>query len=120
MCVGEHRVTSPHLLSRIQLRRYRNNQTVHAFPISDHAATVARDRARAVRYEHDFRRQRHDHLICTACGPVIEFFNESIEAEQERVTRRFGFAMTYHRLKIYGLCEGCQVESRRAAATQKE
>lgn len=72
-----------------------------------------------LRYEYDFRRQHHDHLICTACSLVIEFFNESIESEQERVTRRFGFEMTHHSLKIYGLCEACQAGSRQSAAMQK-
>lgn len=61
-----------------------------------------------VRYEYDYQQQHHDHLICTACGLVIEFYNESIEREQERITHAFGFATTHHSLKIFGLCRACQ------------
>jgi Fur family transcriptional regulator, ferric uptake regulator len=65
-----------------------------------------------LRYERNFRRQHHDHLICTHCGLVIEFYNESIEAEQDRITRRFGFVMSSHSLRIFGLCEACRNENR--------
>jgi Fur family ferric uptake transcriptional regulator len=40
-----------------------------------------------LRYEYDYRQRHHDHLICTECGLVIEFYNEFIEAEQERIIR---------------------------------
>jgi Fur family ferric uptake transcriptional regulator len=65
-----------------------------------------------LRYEYDYRRQHHDHLICTSCGLVVEFYNESIEAEQERVTREFGFETTHHSLKIFGVCGACQETGR--------
>lgn len=60
-----------------------------------------------LRYEYDYQRQHHDHLICTVCGLVIEFYNEFIEAEQDRVTREFGFETTHHSLKIFGVCGAC-------------
>jgi Fur family ferric uptake transcriptional regulator len=68
------------------------------------------------RYEYDYKQQHHDHLICTGCGLVIEFYNECIEAEQDRVTRQFGFEMTHHSLRIFGFCERCRDEGRVAAA----
>ncbi|NOZ01724.1 MAG: transcriptional repressor [Deltaproteobacteria bacterium] len=49
----------------------------------------------------------HDHLICTACGKIIEFGEEAIEELQEHVSRRHGFQMRDHRLDIYGLCREC-------------
>jgi Fur family ferric uptake transcriptional regulator len=69
-----------------------------------------------LRYEYDYRQQHHDHLICTACGLVVEFYNECIETEQERITREFGFEMTHHSLKIFGLCERCREAGRIVAA----
>jgi Fur family ferric uptake transcriptional regulator len=64
------------------------------------------------RYEYDYRQKHHDHLICTECGLVVEFFNEFIEAEQERITRDSGFVMTHHSMKIYGVCGTCRQTER--------
>lgn len=60
------------------------------------------------RYESAFNREHHDHLICTSCGEIIEFENDRIEALQEMVARRHGFAVTHHKLELYGLCKSCQ------------
>ncbi|HRI08493.1 MAG TPA: transcriptional repressor [Nannocystaceae bacterium] len=48
--------------------------------------------------------EHHDHLICVECGYVLEFQNDDIEREQERVARSFGFDLVRHRLELYGLC----------------
>jgi len=50
----------------------------------------------------------HDHLICTQCGEIIEFFDETIEVRQEEIAKKFHFQMTDHSMKIVGLCEKCQ------------
>ena len=48
--------------------------------------------------------EHHDHLICIECQHVLEFQNDDIEHEQERVARSFGFSLVRHRLELYGLC----------------
>jgi len=48
--------------------------------------------------------EHHDHLICLECGYVLEFHNEEIEREQERVARSFGFNVIRHKHELYGLC----------------
>ncbi|KYJ85512.1 Fur family transcriptional regulator [Sulfurovum riftiae] len=53
-------------------------------------------------------KNHHDHLICTSCGEIIEFFDETIEAQQEKIAEKFNFKMTDHTMKIIGLCEACQ------------
>lgn len=50
----------------------------------------------------------HDHLICTACGDIIEFYDETIELQQEKIAKEFNFKMTNHTMKIVGLCHTCQ------------
>ncbi|WP_456450702.1 Fur family transcriptional regulator [Hydrogenimonas sp.] len=50
----------------------------------------------------------HDHIICTKCGKILEFFDEAIERKQERIAREFGFEMKDHSLKIFGICPDCQ------------
>ena len=53
-------------------------------------------------------KKHHDHLICTKCGAIIEFFDETIENRQEEIAQKYNFQMTDHTMKIIGLCENCQ------------
>jgi Fur family ferric uptake transcriptional regulator len=53
-------------------------------------------------------KKHHDHLICTACGEIIEFFDETIEERQEQIAKKFNFQMHDHTMKIVGLCKNCQ------------
>jgi len=50
----------------------------------------------------------HDHIICTKCGKILEFFDEAIEKRQARIAKDFGFIMEDHSLKIFGICPECQ------------
>ena len=58
------------------------------------------------RYE--VRQPHHDHLICTSCDTIVEFENDEIERLQEQVAERLGFALTAHKLELYGLCPKCR------------
>ena len=53
-------------------------------------------------------KKHHDHLICTKCGDIIEFYDEIIEERQEEIAKKFNFQMTDHTMKIIGFCEKCQ------------
>jgi len=50
----------------------------------------------------------HDHIVCTKCGKVGEFYDEVIERQQDRIAEKLGFEITDHSLYIYGLCPACQ------------
>ena len=60
------------------------------------------------RYEAQTSEGHHDHLICTCCGLIQEFEDESIESLQARVSDGHRFLMEHHRLEIYGVCAECQ------------
>jgi Fur family ferric uptake transcriptional regulator len=60
------------------------------------------------RFEYKKPNTHHDHLICTGCGSIFEFENESIEALQQDVASKKGFEVLSHKLEIYGLCAVCQ------------
>jgi Fur family ferric uptake transcriptional regulator len=55
-------------------------------------------------------KKHHDHLICTQCGKIIEFFDNVIEERQDAIAKKFNFQMTDHTMKIVGLCENCQAQ----------
>lgn len=50
----------------------------------------------------------HDHLICTSCGSIVEFFDEDIENKQESIASENGFTITDHTMQIFGVCTPCQ------------
>ena len=60
-----------------------------------------------VRYEHRHLGRHHDHLICTKCGKIVEFADETMERLQAEIAARSGFHMLQHRMDIYGLCSNC-------------
>ncbi|MBE7561916.1 ferric iron uptake transcriptional regulator [Acidithiobacillus sp. HP-6] len=50
----------------------------------------------------------HDHMVCTACGKVLEFFDEALEARQNEIAGAQGFFISDHSLYLYGTCLGMQ------------
>ena len=60
------------------------------------------------RYEPRPTRPRHEHLVCTRCGKVIEFESQEIERIEADVAALHGFRPSHHRLEVYGHCEDCQ------------
>lgn len=65
-------------------------------------------------YEHNYKHEHHDHMICTECGKIIEFFSAELEAIQDAMAAKFKFEPSQHSLRIIGLCVNC----RRAARGQ--
>jgi len=59
-------------------------------------------------YEHHYNHAHHDHMICTECGEVIEFFSPEIESLQDQMADNFGFKPTHHSLRLWGICANCQ------------
>lgn len=51
--------------------------------------------------------EHHDHLICTACGKIIEFVNQKIEELQNHIAQSHGFKITNHKMELYGTCNNC-------------
>ena len=60
------------------------------------------------RYEVTGDREHHDHLICVRCDKIVEYEEKKVEALQEAICVRYGFAMVGHRHEIYGVCPACQ------------
>ena len=52
----------------------------------------------------------HHHLICSACGAVEDFTEDTALAELVReVERRTAFRVEGHRLELVGRCPTCQI-----------
>ncbi len=58
-------------------------------------------------YEHRHLGLHHDHMVCTKCGMILEFKDESLERQQLVVAEAYGFHMLQHKMEIYGICSSC-------------
>jgi Fur family ferric uptake transcriptional regulator len=59
-------------------------------------------------YEHNYKHEHHDHMICSECGKVIEFFSAELEAIQDATAAKHKFQITQHLLRIIGICADCR------------
>ncbi len=60
------------------------------------------------RFEPVEDRARHEHLLCTRCGRVVEFTNERLERMLEMIADEHDFLHRRHRVDIHGLCSDCR------------
>ena len=68
------------------------------------------------RYELSVGREHHDHMLCTGCGRVIEFYSPRLERLQDELCAERAFTGTAHTLEIRGHCKRCAAASKRRAA----
>ena len=59
-------------------------------------------------YELTLGRNHHDHMLCTSCGKVIEFYSKELEQLQDKLCEAEGFSGLAHTLEIKGLCAKCR------------
>jgi Fur family ferric uptake transcriptional regulator len=70
-------------------------------------------------YEHRHLGIHHDHMICTKCGTILEFKDEALEKQQQKVAKEYGFHMLQHRMEIYGLCSACMAKRQKLVLLHK-
>ena len=61
----------------------------------------------------------HPHVICTACGAVVDPAFQGLEEITARVVAETGFQIHTHRLDFFGICPGCRRQSVSAAEPEK-
>jgi Fur family ferric uptake transcriptional regulator len=59
-------------------------------------------------YEHNYKHEHHDHMICSECGKIIEFFSPELEAIQDAMAAKHRFELTSHLLRMIGICSECR------------
>ncbi len=64
------------------------------------------------RFEHKNDPSHHDHLVCTACGKIVEFVSPEIEELQNEIAQKYGFKLTNHIHQLFGLCPDCLSEDK--------
>jgi len=59
--------------------------------------------------------QHHDHLVCTSCGKVEEFYDAEIERRQQMIASEKGWVFQDHAMSLYGLCVSCTAANKAKA-----
>jgi Fur family ferric uptake transcriptional regulator len=60
------------------------------------------------RYERQYNRRSHHHMVCTECGTSVEFFSPEIEKIEKEIGRKNHYLTTRHTFQVYGVCDPCQ------------
>jgi Fur family ferric uptake transcriptional regulator len=60
-------------------------------------------------YELAATRKHHHHLVCTDCGVVEDFVNETCEASLAGTAKKSNLfkVVTSHSMEVFGLCKSC-------------
>jgi Fur family ferric uptake transcriptional regulator len=60
------------------------------------------------RYERQYNRRSHHHMVCTECSRSVEFFSPEIEKVEKEIGRKHRYLTTRHTFQVYGICSECQ------------
>jgi len=52
--------------------------------------------------------KRHDHMVCTHCSTIIEFWDPEMDERQRQICAEHHFRPSFYSIQIQGLCAACQ------------
>ena len=52
--------------------------------------------------------KRHDHMVCTHCSEILEFWDPTLDERQRQICQEMGFRPSFYSIQIQGLCAECQ------------
>lgn len=56
----------------------------------------------------DFATTDHYHIICNACGKIVDFSYPGLDEVENLAQHITGFEVGEHRMEVYGTCPDCQ------------
>jgi Fur family ferric uptake transcriptional regulator len=57
------------------------------------------------RFESNFKKQMHDHLICLDCGRILEFTSTGLDKIEQQVCRDLDFFPSSYSFNIFARCK---------------
>lgn len=61
--------------------------------------------AKVNRYESNYKRQDHFHLVCIDCGQIMEFTENKIEIISKEISEKLGFETSSYSFNIFARCK---------------
>jgi len=77
-------------------------------------------------YKRDDHADHHHHLICTACGKILNYRDfekeemDLVRKTEDILARKHGFLIRDHNIEFLGLCEDCRPGGRRSVISDAE
>lgn len=59
----------------------------------------------------DFVTNDHYHIICDACGKIVDFHYPGLDEVEHLASHVTGFKVNTHRMEIYGTCPTCMTQA---------
>lgn len=59
----------------------------------------------------DFVTNDHYHIICDACGKIVDFHYPGLDEVEHLASHVTGFKVNNHRMEIYGTCPTCIIQA---------
>ncbi len=109
---GHHHPTAPDLAAAVQRAQpdvhlstiYRSLDSLEELGLVDH---VHLGHGRAIYHLAD---EPHQHLVCEACGAVVEVPDDVFDEVAATVRRAYGFAIRPHHFAVLGRCASCATD----------
>jgi Fur family ferric uptake transcriptional regulator len=57
------------------------------------------------RFESNYKRQTHDHLICVDCGKIVEFSDDRLNKIPQEMSDKLGFELDSYSFNIFARCK---------------
>lgn len=57
------------------------------------------------RFESNYKRQTHDHLICVDCGKIVEFSDDRLNKIPQELSAKLGFELDSYSFNIFARCK---------------
>lgn len=57
------------------------------------------------RYESNFKKQTHDHLICVDCGKIVEFSDQRLNKFPSEISEKLGYELDSYSFNIFARCK---------------
>jgi Fur family ferric uptake transcriptional regulator len=57
------------------------------------------------RYESNYKRQTHDHLICVDCGKIVEFSDQRLNKIPAEISEKLGYDIDSYSFNIFARCK---------------
>jgi len=60
------------------------------------------------RFEHQYNRRSHHHMVCTECGASVEFSSPEVAQIAREIGQRHSYLTARYTFQIYGVCQDCR------------
>lgn len=113
LAAGDHHLNADELAAAVQAEHPHVHlstvyRTLDALELAGVLDRVALGTGSSV---YHFTEHAHHHLVCKACGSVVDIPSDLVSSLTGELEQRFGYSLDQSRLVISGRCDRCRTDS---------